>query len=191
MISGQITAWHAEHLNFARLLRLFEAQIGRFAQAEEADYTLMQDIVYYLQHFPDVHHHRYENEVFARIGRRDPHLMPLVAKLLQEHRVIAACGAGLLLQLDAVVAGAIVPRAQLEAAAATYLVYYRSHLDAEESIMLPRAADLLDAADWADVAKTVANKARDDPLFGPQAEQRFQALRMLIEREAVGAAATR
>ena len=187
MASGQITAWHAEHLNFARLLRLFEAQVALFAQGEEPDYGLMQDIVYYLHDFPDVHHHRYENEVFSLMGRRDPRLKPLVARLMQEHRVIAACGAALLAQLDAVVAGAVVERAQVEAAAATFVGYYRAHLDAEENIMLPRAAATLDAADWVEVARSIAAIPHHDPLFGAQAEQRFRELRQRIEREAAGA----
>lgn len=190
MVSGQITAWHAEHLNFARLLRLFEAQVTLFAQGCEPDYGLMQDIVYYLHDFPDAHHHRYENEVFSLMGRRDPRLKPLVARLMQEHRVIAACGTALAAQLDAVVGGAVVERAQVEAAAATFVGYYRAHLDAEESIMLPRAAAMLDAADWVEVAKTVANRSRDDPLFGPQAELRFRELRQRIEREAADAPAS-
>ncbi len=188
-MTGQIAAWHAEHLNFARLLRLFEMQVELFAQGDEPDYTLMQDIVYYLQHFPDVHHHRYENEVFHRMGQRDPLLRPLMTKLMQEHRVIAAAGAGLLEQLDAVAGDAVVARSRLEAAAATFLGYYRAHLDAEQSVILPRARELLDAGDWADVARVVAEKSRDDPLFGPQTEQRFRALRLNIEREAAATAA--
>ena len=56
--------------------------------------------------------------------------------------------------------------------------------------MLPRAAAMLDAADWVEVAKTVANRSRDDPLFGPQAELRFRELRQRIEREAAGAPAS-
>ncbi len=189
IVSGQIAAWHAEHLNFARLLRLFEEQVALFAHDEQPDYTLMQDIVYYLRHFPDVHHHRYENEVFTLMGKRDPLLKPLAARLLQEHRVIAACGARLLEQLDAVVGGAIVARSNIEADAATFLVYYRAHLDAEESMVMPRAASMLDAADWTAVAQRVAEKSRDDPLFGPQTEQRFRDLRLRIEREAPGGAA--
>ena len=149
----------------------------------------MQDIVYYLQHFPDVHHHRYENEVFHRIGQRDPPLRPLMTKLLQEHRVIAAAGAGLLEQLDAVAGGAVVARASLEAAAATFLAYYHAHLDAEERVALPRAGELLDAGDWAEVARVVAEKSRDDPLFGPRIEERFSKLRLNIEREAAATAA--
>ena len=185
-MTGQIAAWHAEHLNFARLLRLFEAQLANFADDASPDYDLMRDIVYYLNHFPDLHHHRYENEVFVRMGERDARLKPLANRLLQEHRVIAVHGADLLAQLEAIVDGAIVARGELEAAAATFLTYYRAHLDAEESTMLPRAADLLQPSDWVEVAALVAEKSRDDPLFGRASEDRFRQLRLKIESE-VGA----
>lgn len=187
-MSGQIAAWHAEHLNFARLLRLFEEQVVRFAAGDAPDYDLMRDIVYYLQNFPDLHHHRYENEVFERVGRYEPALQPLAARLSQEHRVIAACGARLLGLIESVIDGAVVARIELESAAATYLVYYRAHLDAEETRMLPRVAALLKASDWVEVAKAVAHKAVGDPLFGPAAEERFRGLRLAIEREAAQSA---
>lgn len=187
-MSGQIAAWHAEHLNFARLLRLFEEQVVRFAAGDAPDYDLMRDIVYYLNNFPDLHHHRYESEVFERVGKMEGSLRPLVARLLQEHRVIAACGARLLELVESVVNGTVVARSDVESAAATYLVYYRAHLDAEESTMLPRVAALLKESDWLEVAEAVARKSRGDPLFGPEVEERFRGLRLEIEREAAGAA---
>jgi hemerythrin-like domain-containing protein len=122
------------------------------------------------------------------MAERDATLKTLAERLVQEHRVIAAAGARLASQLESVVDGAVVPRADLEAASATYLVYYRAHLDAEESVMLPRAGAMFSAADWADVARMVAERSRDDPLFGPRAEERFRELRLRIEREAAGAA---
>ncbi|MBL8384728.1 MAG: hemerythrin domain-containing protein [Burkholderiales bacterium] len=187
-MSGQIAAWHAEHLNFARLLRLLEGEVARFAAGETPDYDLMRDIVYYLLHFPDVHHHRYENEVFTRVAARDHALKPLVTRLLQEHRVIAASGERLHALIEAVVGGALATRAELEAAAATYLVYYRAHLAAEEGKMLPRVAEMMSASDWAAVAAAVAEHSRGDPLFGPAAEARFRGLRLAIEREAAALA---
>jgi len=183
-MSGQIAAWHAEHLNFARLLRLFEEQVVNFAKGEVADYILMADIVHYLRYFPDLHHHRYENEVYARMRERNPKLAPLVDRLLQEHRVIAACGDRLTKLLDAVLNDGAVVRADLEAAAATYLVYYRGHIDAEESLMLPEVAAAMRPEDWVSVARMVEEQGQGDPLFGPQAEQRYRALRLEIEREA-------
>ena len=68
----------------------------------------------------------------------------------------------------------------LEAAAATYLVYYRHHLAAEENEFLPRAAQLLTPADWAAVAAAVAPAA--DPLFGDDVGARYRELRDQIRR---------
>lgn len=182
-MGGQIVAWHAEHLNFARLLRVFEEQVTLFARGEAPDYTLMRDIVYYLRHFPEVHHHRYENEVYARMRERDPRLKPLADRLMQEHRVIAAAGEKLLALLDLALNDGVAPRSELEAAAATYLVFYRAHIEAEETQMLPPVLATLEKEDWVAVAAAVNELSRDDPLFGPQAEQRFRALRLEIERE--------
>jgi len=66
--------------------------------------------------------------------------------------VIAHAGESLLVRLDDAANGGFAPRAELEAAAATYLAYYRSHMATEESLVLPRAAELLGAADWTAVA---------------------------------------
>jgi hypothetical protein len=82
---------------------------------------------------------------------------------LQEHRVIAAAGEDLLSILHDVVEGALIERHTVEAAAATYLVYYRHHLAAEEQEVIPRAAQLLTPSDWAAVA---AAPVGADPLFG-------------------------
>jgi hemerythrin-like domain-containing protein len=180
---SQINAWHAEHLNFARLLRVFENQVTVFAEGGAPDYTLMRDIVYYLRYFPELHHHRYENEVYQRMRKRDPALRPLADRLMQEHRVIGACGERLLDLLEMAISDGVLTRAELEAAAATYLAYYRAHIEAEETQMLPPVLAALDKADWAEVAATVQANSQDDPLFGPHAEERFRALRLEIERE--------
>jgi hypothetical protein len=53
-------------------------------------------------------------------------------------------------------------RSQLEQASATWLVYYRHHLEAEEQGIIPAAVRLLSADDWAAVA--AAAPAAVDPL---------------------------
>jgi branched-chain amino acid transport system ATP-binding protein len=63
-------------------------------------------------------------------------------------------------------------------AAATYLVYYGNHIAKEEELVLPRAADVLTAADWKAVRSAV--KPAPDPLFGERPEARFKALRRRI-----------
>lgn len=177
--------WHAEHVNFARLLDLLEKQVAAFHAGEQPNYDLMLDIVYYLRHYPDQVHHPQEEVAFARLLQRDPTMKSQIGRLMQEHRVIAAAGETLLAHLDAVVADALEPRSIVEAAAATYLAYYRLHLAAEEKEIIPRAAELLTPQDWAAVA--AAAPVGPDPLFGEDIEARFRKLRRQI---AIGAQRT-
>jgi len=173
--------WRAEHVNFTRLLNLLEKQVTAFHAGGQPDYDLMRDVVYYLRQYADLVHHPQEDVVFARLLERDPAMKPQIDRLLQEHRVMLSAGETLLKHLDDVIAEALEPRAIVETAAATYLVYYRQHLAAEEDEVIPRAAKVLKAEDWAAVA---AVPARPDPLFGEDAEERFRNLRRQLVLEA-------
>jgi hemerythrin-like domain-containing protein len=141
----------------------------------------MVDILDYLRHYPDRVHHPREDAAFALLVARDPGLELPIARRLQEHRVIAAAGASLLGLLRQVVDEAFVARSAVEAAAATYLVYYRHHLAAEEREVIPRAAELLAPADWEVVA--AAAPAGADPLFGADSAEGYRELRRTIARE--------
>ena len=174
--------WHAEHGNFARLLDLLEKQVAAFHLGEQPNYDLMLDVVYYLRNYPDQVHHPREDVAFARLLKRDPTMKSQVDRLTQEHRVIAAAGETLLAHLDAVVADTLEPRFIVEAAAATYLAYYRQHLATEEKEVIPRAAELLTPQDWAAVAAAVP--AGPDPLFGEDIEARYRKLRRQIAFDA-------
>lgn len=169
-----IAAWHADHMRFARLLDFVEQQMTVFHDGQDPDYELMRDVVYYLHHYADRYHHPREDVAFARLAKRDPDLKPAINRLLQEHRVLAASGETLLRYLEDILADTVIERATVEAAAATYLVYYRHHLAAEEREVLPRAARSLKPNDWAVVASAVA--PAPDPLFGEDVAERYREL---------------
>jgi len=177
-----VVAWHTEHVNFARLLDLLEAQVAAFHRGERPNYDLMGDIVYYLRTFADRVHHPREDVAFARLAEREPGMQFVIHRLLQDHRVIGTAGEELVNRINEAMEDVVSPRAALEAAAATYVVYYRHHLATEEREILPRAAQVLTDEDWAMVAATVP--AASDPLFGGDVEARFQELRRQIAREA-------
>lgn len=170
--------WHAEHANFMQLLDALDRQLTLFHTGEHPNYELMLDIVSYLRHFPDRYHHAREDVAYARLAARDPAMQVKVARLLQEHRVLAKAGDDLLGLLNQVADEAIIARAEVEAAAATYLVYYRHHIASEERDILPRAAELLTPEDWAAVAAAVPSG--HDPLFGDRSDERYRELRRLI-----------
>jgi hemerythrin-like domain-containing protein len=138
----------------------------------------MLDILRYLREFGDRCHHPREDEAFKRLLVHCPDRDLPIARLLQEHRVIAHAGDTLRDLLEQAAQDAVIRRSDIEMAAATYLVYYGNHIAKEEELVLPRAADVLTAADWKAVRSAV--KPAPDPLFGERPEARFKALRRRI-----------
>lgn len=181
MDMNPIAAWHTEHVYFGHLLELLRRELDVFHRGERPNYELMLDIVQYLRDYSDQYHHPREDEAFRRLALRCPDLELPLARLHQEHRVIAHAGETLLRQLNAILEGAIVPRAEVEVAAATYLVYYGNHIAKEEEDVLPRAAQVLTAEDWKAV-KDAAPPGRD-PLFGDETSDRYRELRRQIALE--------
>ena len=180
--------WHAEHANFTHLLDLLEQQVIAFRTDAHPDYELMLDVCDYLEHYPDRFHHPREDAAFALLVSKDASLKEQVGRLTHEHRIIAWVGKQLKSLLSACVDGSMVGRAEVEACASMYLVYYRQHLAEEERVIIPAADRLLNAADWAQVAIIVP--VGRDPLFGDESLERFRGLRRLIalRAEAVSAA---
>jgi hemerythrin-like domain-containing protein len=176
-----IKAWHEEHMYFRRLLRLLQQEMDLFATGDEPNYQLVLDIIQYLRDWGDQLHHPREDEAFRRIARRRPERQLAIARLLQEHRVIAGAGLDLEKMLLDVEAGEILPRAQVEVAAATYLVYYGNHISKEEEAILPLAERLLTQEDWAAIREAVRPREGD---CAPDPLERFRELRHRIELEA-------
>ncbi|HEX6266790.1 MAG TPA: hemerythrin domain-containing protein [Burkholderiales bacterium] len=147
-----IGAWHEEHAHFLKLLAQLQEQLDVFHGAERPDYELMLEVIQRLRELGDRQHHPREEAAFERLAQRQPDMALQLARLRQEHRVIAHAGDILAGHLDAILGGAVVPRALVETAAATYLVYYGNHIAKEEADILPRAGAALTPEDWRAVA---------------------------------------
>jgi hemerythrin-like domain-containing protein len=183
-MNSPVDLWHAEHRDFARLLELVQKDLAVFRSGGAPNYDLMRDIVQYLRNFPDRYHHPREEIAFRRLALRDPQARERLARLEQEHRVIAAAGDALLKCLDEIAGEAWLPRSAVEASAATYLAYYQMHIGKEEEDILPLADKLLTAEDWG--AVSAARPSGPDPLFGASPEPRFRELRRQISAEIQG-----
>jgi hemerythrin-like domain-containing protein len=177
-----IQAWHEEHVYFSRLLRLLQHEVDVFAGGEPPNYHLMLDIIAYLRDWGDQCHHPREDEAFRRIMKKRPEREVMIRRLMQEHRVVARAGEQLEYMLQEVEADAIMARAQVEVAAATYLVYYGNHIAKEEEDVLPLAAQILTPEDWKAVKEVQlpGNTAEG----GVHTLERFRELRHRIEMEA-------
>lgn len=181
-LMGPVAAWHTEHVYFNQLLELLKRQLDLFHRGGTPNYELMLDIVTYLREYSDRFHHPREDVAFARLAPRCPDLALPLARLTQEHRVIARAGETLRKLIQSVLNGAVIPRGEVEVAAATYLVYYGNHIAKEEEDVLARAAKELTPEDWEAVRDAVPPGI--DPLFGTSGEDRFRELRRQIATEA-------
>lgn len=181
-MADQLAVWQTEHANFVQLLDLMEAQVRTFQTGERPNYELMIDVVRYLRHYSDRFHHRLEDVAFSRLVERDAGMQLVVNRLLQEHRVIAAAGDELLKRLNEITDDIMTARATVEAAAATYLLYYRHHIATEDNEIMPRVAQTLTQDDWTTV--TAAVPADADTLFGHDFESRYRELRRQIALDA-------
>ena len=175
----QILKWNAEHVDFLRLLARLELQISLFHEGASPSYVLMLDIVYYLTHFADKFHHPREDVALAKLGERDPSVRALIQRVLGEHKVIASAGKQLVEQLGAVLNGALLTRESVEAAAATYVTYYRHHMARGEKDLFPIVDRVLRPVDWKSVVAAIPSK--DDPLFGKEVKERYRVLHRQIE----------
>jgi len=177
-----VAGWHADHVYFRRLLHLLHKELDVFHGGERPNYELMLDIITYLREYTDRFHHPREDAAFAFIVRRFPDMQLVLARLQQEHRVIAHAGDSLRQLLGAALDGEMAPRSAIEVAAATYLVYYGNHIAKEEEDVMTRAALALSAEEWEAVRNNVPGGK--DPVFGPEPEERFRELRRRIALEA-------
>ncbi len=179
-MSDELLRLQNDHLNFQKLLRLFESQIKLFHECEEPDYELMRDIMHYMTQYPDRFHHPAEDLVFERLLQLDPAARPLVKDLEKEHVELVASGVELLHLLDDVVADVMITRESVESAARTYLDQLRAHMEKEESTLFPMAGKRLSAKDWAAIETAV--KRHDDPLFSTQVDQKYRAILEQLSR---------
>jgi len=172
-----LAQWHTEHVNFARLINLLETELDRFHNDDSPNYELMLDIMFYMTHYPDVIHHPREDLAFARIKERAKSAGPTVDELTQQHTHLRHLGESLVEGLTDIVNGSISSRESVETPGRSYVASFRSQKE-----ILPMAAKLLDARDWAAIKSAVAHI--DDPLFGKFAAKRYAALHQQISRQA-------
>jgi hemerythrin-like domain-containing protein len=181
-MSDSIALWRAEHDNFATLLDLLEGQLDLFHEGEKPNYEMMQDIMFYMTHYPDVLHHPREDLAFARIRELEVNARPVVDDLTEQHVRLKDFGDAFVRALDSIVNGSIESREHVEVPGRAYVAEFRSHMMKEEQAILPLAAKLLSERDWAAIAAAVRHI--DDPLFGRRGEERYASLRRQIAREA-------
>ncbi|MDE2254444.1 MAG: hemerythrin domain-containing protein [Betaproteobacteria bacterium] len=129
----------------------------------EPDYKMLWSILYYVDQYPESHHHPNEERVlFPRIRARTHAIDATLDELGRQHagsRPHLDVLRNLLGRMEADIAGA---REAFAAKAREYADFHLRHMGLEEREVLPKAREVLDDADWTAIAAQF--NAEPDPL---------------------------
>lgn len=163
-----------DHAHIARLLDLFEEQLDLMHAGENPDAALMQDIMAYMTHYPDLIHHPLEDLVFEHVMRRDTDAVMVLNSLLAEHDELADAGHRLKMWVDRLESESLVKRDTLEKLSRDYLFFLRRHMGEEERHAFPLAIKVLDSGEWEAIRSEF--KVKDHEVFGSALDSQYQAL---------------
>lgn len=164
----------ADHAHIARLLLMFEEQVRLIHAGENPDAALMQDIMGFMTHYPDLIHHPLEDLMFEHMQALDPEASAVLGSLTAEHDRLAHLGHDLKVYVDSLESESLVRRDLLDQLATEYLVSVRKHIKDEEDHAFPLARKLLDSREW-DMIRAEF-KVKDHEVFGNVLDEHYQAM---------------
>jgi hemerythrin-like domain-containing protein len=163
-----------DHRNMRQLLRVLEQELDAYGAGGAADFDLMQQVLEYTLHYPNLVHHPREEALFRRLLERDPPSKAMVGDLTREHHELEDLTHRFAAALHNVAHDVEVPRALFGKLADEYIARSRRHMDIEEQTFLPRLVAVFSEQDWADFDGLAARGY--DPLFGTAIEQHYRTL---------------
>lgn len=173
-MSEVIASLRADHANMSRLLDALERELA----AGEPDYDIVQGVLDYCLTYPDLYHHPKEDAVYERLTARRPETAGALAEIRTQHGELSALTRRLAAAVRLILRDAEVSRGAFNALACDFLALYRRHMALEEATLFPEAERALEPADWTAIEAALTRCA--DPLFGPDTEARFAALRRTL-----------
>ena len=158
----------------AEVLNVLEKTAKSTKSGEDPDFELINEIMHYMTVYPDAVHHPKEDVVYAELRTKRPDLADGLDDVPEDHLQIAALGARLRDDVEAIVAGAAVRREHLVADLQSYVDRLRNHMIWEEQDLFPRVDKLLgeESHDF-EVDQFVHVK---DPVFELEIEGAFRRL---------------
>jgi hemerythrin-like domain-containing protein len=172
---------HTDHANMSSLLDIFENELAKIEQAEDADFEIMRDVLRYLTRYSDAVHHPAEDLVYARLADRSPKARRELAPIPEAHTRIEQESRAILEAVNQIADGGMALRAEIVKIGQRYVTDLRSHIALEEKHLFPMAKQFLDDDDLEAVQKVLDENK--DPVFGEVVEADFRDLYDHIQHE--------
>jgi hemerythrin-like domain-containing protein len=170
-----LTIIKSEHQNLAAVLYSMEHLIGEIDEGKHPDFAVFHGLFTYIDRFLDRFHHPKENlYLFPRVLARAPDTEALIAELGQQHSEGEALFVAVLKALSAYEFSGASEFPNFRDTVLKYTAFERNHAKLEETRLLPRAREVLEASDWEEIDAAFGENR--DPMFGDQWNDEFSVL---------------
>ena len=169
-----------DHKNMRLLLDLLEMESNRLYDGEQADFSLVSDVMRYMTVYPDAVHHPKEDRVYAELKAVRPDLSGGFDRITTDHRDLAELGMKLRNDVESVMSGSIQPRNVVVADALRYVERLRTHMRWEERDLFVRVQEMI--RDGHSLIEVSEIRQKKDPVFGPEVETQFGNLFASIQQ---------
>ena len=171
---------HQDHIHLSRLLKMLVRHVIVLQNDGDPDFEMMIDIVEYIRHYSDVHHHPKEDQVYQVFKAGTDQATPIVDGLLDEHQKIPAVTIAFQQLLDGALNGSIIiGREELSERITNFIDIQMNHLNIEEEKLFPLINKFMTDSDWEKVETQI--KEKNDPLFGSRVEERYEGLHKQVK----------
>ncbi|MBK1736007.1 ABC transporter [Halorhodospira abdelmalekii] len=169
-----------EHLSLWRVILLLDRLRHDIEQEpHEPDEVLLSAILDYFEHFSErVQSAPDEILLFSCLRQRSPEPFPELDALERDYLSAHETLQQLRRQLHRCVEAWPHEREALSEALRRFSEHLRHHIEQEETLVIPRARQWLEASDWERIV--AAKDQYDDPLFGERVREEFRELRQHI-----------
>jgi hemerythrin-like domain-containing protein len=161
-----LASLYADHRSISAVLDTMQHLVRRHDPRRGADdVRTLRAILYYLDVFPERHHHRMEEDyLFPAIRARTHEADAVLDALQRQHEAGAEAIRDLEQKLLRYAEGGAADWPDFASAAEAYVGRYEQHMRLEEDALMPVAQRLLGAEDWRRIEAQF--DARRDPLAG-------------------------
>lgn len=159
-----------DHQHISQVLDALENEL-RGSDSHDVDWRIVNDIMTYLQDYPDAVHHPLEDQLFDRV--LDKGLTPAERELvhfnLAQHAEIIGASHQLAQDVQNILNDIVVPIDRVQSHFLRYLEIQRLHMRNEKTHLFPLAQRLLSVDEWSEVGSAALTQS--DPLFEAQLEK--------------------
>ncbi len=167
---------HRDHNNLERILDLLSVQLDALFAGDESDFDLKIELLDYIEHYAEEHHHPTEDEI-NKLAFSKPAMLEQAAlheRVVREHEALLGMARHFRETLEGVMQGEVLRRDEVETRGREFIALQRQHIDLEEQEIFPLLERVLSEKEWDKLEQKIPHM--DDPVFHRQDYNRFRSL---------------